>query len=37
MMGVSLVKISIALFLLRVVPGRWYRSFLIGIIGKCFA
>lgn len=33
--GVSLVKISIALFLLRLVPGRWYRNFIIGMIGKC--
>jgi hypothetical protein len=35
MVGVSLVKISVALFLLRLVPGRWYNSFVIGIIGTC--
>jgi hypothetical protein len=33
MVGVSLVKISIALFLLRLAPGRWYKSFVIGTIG----
>jgi hypothetical protein len=33
MVGVRLVKISIALFLLRLVPGKWYKRFLIGIIG----
>jgi hypothetical protein len=33
--GVSLVKISVALFLLRLVPDRGYRIFVIGMIGMC--
>jgi hypothetical protein len=32
--GVSLVKVSIAFFLLRLVSGRKYRWFLKGVIGK---
>lgn len=32
--GISLIKLSMARFLLRLVPGKTYKYFLYGMIGK---
>jgi len=32
--GISLVKLSVAFFLLRLVPGKNYKMFLYGMISK---
>jgi hypothetical protein len=32
-LGISLIKISVAFFLLRLVPGKAYKWFLYGMIG----
>jgi hypothetical protein len=32
--GISLVKLSVAFFLLRLVPGKKYKMFLYGMISK---
>jgi hypothetical protein len=33
-LGISLIKISVAFFLLRLVPGKAYKWFLYGMISK---
>jgi hypothetical protein len=33
-LGISLVKISVAFFLLRLVPGKAYKWFLYGMISE---
>lgn len=33
-LGISLIKLSVAFFLLRLVPGKAYKWFLYGMIGK---
>jgi len=33
-LGISLVKVSVGFFLLRVVDGTKYKRFIIGMIGK---
>jgi hypothetical protein len=33
--GISLVKISVGLLLLRLMPGKWYQRFLWAMMSKC--
>jgi hypothetical protein len=33
-LGISLIKLSVAFFLLRLVPGKVYKWFLYGMISK---
>jgi hypothetical protein len=33
-LGISLIKLSVAFFLLRLVPGKAYKWFLYGMISK---
>jgi hypothetical protein len=34
MVGISLIKISIACFLMRLGTGKWHKRFLVGMISK---